>query len=84
VHDAPQTVGLRPKASCKTLCSFASQVTSLRYRSSLGSTRMLAPPVISPHMTDDERRYLAELFREDDRLRAEHADYRARGAGAKI
>ena len=29
-------------------------------------------------VTDEERRQLAELFREDDRLRAEHVDWTAR------
>jgi hypothetical protein len=32
----------------------------------------------SDMVTDDERRQLAEFFREDDRLRAEHADYLTR------
>jgi len=34
------------------------------------------------HMTDDERRELAELYAADDRLRAEHADWLARREAA--
>jgi len=35
-------------------------------------------------MTDEERRELAELFREDDRLRAENADYLARRKAERL